>query len=151
MEYNNTAPFSGNPEKALELSLNVFLIQSFAIIEKSESGHELEGAGIWNSPQNPLMAVSRVKVSIEDKRIALSAEFGGVRQLQRFLIYWIGGLTLLFIGLVFLVRDVANPLVLSSPALVLPFLLLIPLVSRMARKRAEKALDTLLNNMNAVS
>ncbi len=150
MEYNNTAPFSGNPEKALELSLSVFLIQGFAIIEKSVSGYELEGRGFWTVRQKPLMAATRVKVSIEDKRIALSAEFAPLRNIQNS-IPWLAGTTMLLIGLDFLDRDAANsPLNPSSWTLYLPFLLLLSVVSRRVQKRAERALDTMLKNMSAV-
>ncbi len=151
MDYEKTEPFSGNMEKAFEVAKNVFIQHNFQIVRDSDSEVEFTGPGMLSSMQNPLVGISRVCIRGTSGNISIEAEFGGIRRLTKYLVFFIVGTAiffLVFFGIMFSKQGrPLNKIILNVLAPFIPWPILIPLIHILMKSRTSKALDRLLTNM----
>ncbi len=151
MDYEKTEPFSGNMEKAFEVAKNVFIQHNFQIVRDSDSEVEFTGPGMLSSRQNPLVGISRVCIRGTSGNISIEAEFGGIRRLTKYLVFFIVGMAIFFLVLFgILLSKQDQPLyktILITLAPFIPWPILIPLIHIWMKSRTSKALDRLLTNM----
>jgi hypothetical protein len=152
MKYEKEEYFEGDLAKAIEVAKNTFLPNGFEIVDSSNSNLEVTNhSGLWGHNQHPLNGVSKASISGGDGKITLNAELGGVKTMIKYLILFIGGMMVFFLilfGVQFhiqgqpfgkLMRIIWAPFV--------PWPIAIPLMGVWFKKRADRALDTLLKNM----
>ncbi len=151
MDYEKTEPFSGNMEKAFEVAKNVLIQHNFQIVRDSDSEVEFTGPGMLSSRQNPLVGISRVCIRGTSGNISIEAEFGGIRRLTKYLVFFIVGMAIFFLVLFgILLSKQDQPLyktILITLAPFIPWPILIPLIHIWMKSRTSKALDRLLTNM----
>jgi len=154
MDYEKTAPLSGNMKKALEVAKNVFIQHNFQIVHDSDIEVEFTGPGMLSSRQNPLVGISRVCIRGTSGNISIEAEFGGIRRLTKYLVFFIVGMAiffLVFFGIILPKQgQPADKIILISLAPFIPWPVIIPLMAIWMKSRTAKALDTLINNMIAL-
>jgi hypothetical protein len=152
MKYEKSQYFKGDLAKTIDMAKNTFLPNGFEIIESNNSSLEVTNrSGLWGYNQHPLNGVSKAHIFCSDGRITIKAELGGVTKMIKYLVLFIGGMTvffLIFFGILFhiqgqpfgkLMRIIWAPFV--------PWPIIIPLMGVWFKKRACRTLDTLLNNM----
>lgn len=151
MDYEKTEPFSGNMEKVLEVAKNVFIQHNFQIVHHSDTEVEFTGPGMLSSRQNPIVGISRICIRGASGNISIEAEFGGIRNLTKYLAFFITGMAIFFLVLFgILLPKQGQPLnktILISLAPFIPWPVLIPLIHIWMKSRISKALDRLLTNM----
>ena len=151
MDYEKTEPFSGNVEKVLEVAQNVFIQHNFQIIRHSDTEVEFTGPGMLSSRQNPLVGISKICIRGTSGNITIEAEFGGIRNLTKYLVIFIAGMAIFFVvlfGILFSMQEQpVNKIILISAAPFAPWPVLIPLIHIWMKSRTSKALDRLLTNM----
>jgi len=90
-----------------------------------------------------------VQIIADSGKITLKAEFGGVKKLMKFLVFFIGGMMIFFLvlfGIMFHVQQKPmNVFLILGP--LLPWPILIPVMAIVFKKRALRALDTLMRNI----
>ena len=152
MKYSKTISIPGNSEKASDFLLKTFTNEGFRIVSKSRHALEFTGPGMSSTRQNPLRGASDVKITIDFSSITLDAELGGVEKMKKFLIYFISGMALFFVllfGILHFVHESFKSMepvtlffIVTSPFYV--WIILIPLMTKSIKHRAENALDTLI-------
>ena len=151
MDYEKTEPFSGNMEKVLEVAQNVFIQHNFQIVHHTDKEVEFTGPGMLSSRQNPLVGISRICIRGGSGNISIEAEFGGIRNLTKYLVVFIVGMAIFFVvlfGILFSKQgQPLNKIILMSVAPFVPWPVLIPLIHIWMKSRTSKALDRLLTNM----
>jgi len=152
MKYEKEEYFKGDLAKAIDLAKNTFLPNGFEIIDSSNSSFEVTNrSNVWGSNQHPLNGVSKACISGSGGKITLKAELGGVTKMIKYLILFIGGMMvffLIFFGIQFHVQgQPVNKLLRMIWAPFVPWPIAIPLMGVWFKKRADRALDTLLKNM----
>jgi len=156
MKYEKTEQFEGDLAKAIDVAKNTFLPNGFEIINSSDSALAVVNrSGLWGYNQHPLNGVSKASISPSSAGITLRAEFGGVTKMIRYLSLFIGGMVVFFLlvfGIVFglMQGQPASRIFQISLAPFIPWPIIIPLMGIWLRKRACRALDTLLSNMVAL-
>ena len=156
MDYEKTVPFSGNPEKALEVARNVFIQHSFEIVTNSNSAVELRGTRtLWVKGQDPLIGISKVNIRGSSDSLSIEADFGVVRKSVKYLALFIVGMAVFFLvtfGILFTIIqcEPASKTILLSLAPFVPWPILIPLIAKFMKFRTSRALDALLHNMAVV-
>lgn len=144
-DYETSAEFSGEAEAALSFLIQTFTQLGFRIEQKDARRLEFSGPGMNSTQQNPLMAVSRLRVESAGRSLKTQAEFGGARRMAKFMFLLIVGLAA---GLGGLFAVLFDPAAAGIVALALsPWLVLIPLIYWMIRRRAARALDNVLHNL----
>jgi hypothetical protein len=153
MDYERTEYFEGDLAKAVDVAKNTFLPNGFEIINSEQSTLEVANrSSLWGYNRHPLNGVSKACVCGGDGKITLKAEFGGVTKMIKYLILFILGMAVFFLvvfGLLFGLQQgqPVRKIFLMSLAPFAPWPVIIPLMGIWFKKRAYKALDTLLNNM----
>ena len=151
MDYEKTEPFSGNMEKVLEVARNVFIQHNFQIVRDSDTEVEFTGPGMLSSRQNPMVGISRICIRGSSGNLSLEAEFGGIRKLTKYLVFFIVGMAIFFVvffGILFSKQgQPLNKTILISLAPFIPWPVIIPLMYLWMKSRTSKALDVLVNNM----
>jgi hypothetical protein len=154
MDYEKTEPFSGNMEKAFEVAKNVFIQHNFQIVRNSDSEVEFTGPGMLSSRQNPLVGISRVCIRGTSSNISIEAEFGGIRRLTKYLVFFIVGMAIFFLaffGIMFSKQgQPLNKIILNTLAPFIPWPVIIPIMAIWMKSRTSKALNTLVKNMVAL-
>jgi hypothetical protein len=154
MDYEKTEPLSGNMEKAFEVAKNVFIQHNFQIVRDSDTEVEFTGPGMLSSMQNPLVGISRVCIRGTSGNISIEAEFGGIRRLTKYLVFFIVGMAiffLVFFGIMFSKQgQPLNKIILLALAPFIPWPLIIPIMAIWMKSRTSKALNTLVKNMVAL-
>ncbi len=157
MEYEKVVDFAGDARKALEAARAALVQVGFQVSPIEESAFRATYSGWFDTRRNPLLAASTMVVAVRDGRLALGAELGGLGKLRKFLILLIGGMALLFlVGFgAFMLPQVLqgkeHPAMLALPlAPFAPWPVLGPVIVRVSRARAVKALDTLLDNVRTI-
>ncbi|UCC23478.1 MAG: hypothetical protein JSW23_05345 [Planctomycetota bacterium] len=151
MDYEKTEPFSGNMEKVLEVARNAFIQNNFQIVHDSETEVEFTGPGMLSSRQNPIVGISRIRIRGTSGNLSIEAEFGGIRQLTKYLALFIVGMAIFFLVLLgILLPKQGQPLnktILISLGPFVPWPVLIPLIHIWMRSRTSKVLERLFTNM----
>lgn len=153
MKYEKEEYFEGDLAKAIDVAKNTLLPNGFEIIDSSDSYLEaVNHTGLWGYNQHPLNGVSKVSISESDGKIILKSELGGVTKMIKYLTLFIGAMAVFFLllfGFLFGLRQqqpLGKVLLISLGPLV-PWPIAIPLMGVWFKKRADRALDTLLKNM----
>jgi hypothetical protein len=152
MKYEKAEYFEGDLAKAIDVAKNTFLPNGFEIISSSNSNLEVSNRSyVWGYNQHPLNGVSKVYISGSDGKIIIKAELGGVTKMLQYLILFMGGMMvffLIFFGIQLHVQgQPINKLLRMIWAPFAPWPIAIPLMGVWFKKRADRALDTLLKNM----
>jgi hypothetical protein len=161
MSYEREEKFSGDPGKAIEMAQAVFVQSGYMITEHSEStiSAKHEGGFVKTQSGNAIYGASPIRIDVTRDRLNVSAGYEGIEKAKRFItkLLVILALTLgLGIGIpfAFLFEEpwpmlLAVGLGVGIPLLQLPIhLYLTPMIMR---KRADKALDTLIHNITKIA
>lgn len=150
----------------LQVALAILANSGFKIVNRDSHSASLTGPGLNNTRQNPLLGATLIQIVVDDDRMKLNAELGGVDSMSRFLTrfpFMLGlGLAVLFgVGGGFLFGRAFGVgfgvpwaqgwtwmLFATTIAVVpvAPWLFLTPMIARSIRKRTQHALSTLANN-----
>jgi hypothetical protein len=164
--FTTSALATASTNDALHAALTVLTNNGFAIVDRDANSAHLTGPGLNSTKQNPLLGASSIHLEIQDKKLCLDAELGGVESMRRFLMrfpFMLGlGLGLLFGvvgGLVFgqqfgvgfgvpWAQGFTWMLLAIGAAMlpVAPWLFLSPMISKMIQTRTQNALTTLVTN-----
>jgi hypothetical protein len=152
MEYSKTVPFTGSASNALKVAKSTFLPQGFQLVASNEYELRVTGPGINSTRENPLKGITEASIIVRSSAIEIKAALGGVEKMKKFLTFFPLGMALLFLivfgVLALTIPDLRRPWFFLIPIVVLlPWLFLAPLMSRMIGRRTMQAIDTLLNNM----
>ena len=149
MRYDTSIPFHGDSEKAMKLAADALTSSNFRIDAFSGNQLRFTGPGMNSNRENPLRGFSTGEISISAGSITFRGEMGAIQKFRLFLTLFIAGMALFFVILfgVILRHKIAPQAKYIAPLPLAPWIVLIPLFARQTRKRAEKAIDTLLNNM----
>jgi hypothetical protein len=151
--YKKNFELKGNPAKALEMLLNIFIQSNFRIIKKEAFSFELEGPGMNSTRQNPLVGISEAKVVFEDNILLVQVVMGGVAKMRRFMIRLISGMAVFFAVLfgisfatvgAFAGINPSHAVLVAAPLLIWVFL--IPVLTRVMKHRTIKALNIAAEN-----
>ena len=159
MAYQKTVEITGNPAKALETVRDVLIQKSFRIEPTGSRSFEATGPGMTQmggKTSDPLLAASRVTVMVGGRSLTLDAQFGGIRRMVRFLVVFLlalAGFMAILMGMLHRAGHLSGGMIWRSSILwsLAPWPLLIPLLVVVARRRAVKALDTMLHNASVVA
>jgi len=153
MKYEKEEYLKGDLAKAIDVARNTFLPNGFEIIDSSDSKLEVTNrSSLWGYNQHPLNGVSKASIFSSGGKITLKAELGGVTKMIKYLTLFIGAMAIFFLllfGFLFGLRQqqpLGKVLLISLGPLV-PWPIAIPLMGIWFKKRADRALDTLLKNM----
>jgi hypothetical protein len=161
MDYEKQVEFSGDPRKAVEVAQTLFLQSGYEITDVSDSriSARHEGGFLNTQSGNTIYGASPVTVGIKGYRLSVSADYEGIRKAKKFILYLLLGLALV-LGLVFgilfglILEDkwiflLAVGLGVGIPLIQLPVHLIV--TPRIMKKRADKALDTLIHNITMLA
>ncbi|RJP31983.1 MAG: hypothetical protein C4527_06925 [Candidatus Omnitrophota bacterium] len=146
-QYEKKVGISGNAQAAYELAKSIFMQNGFLVKSLDAKSAEVTSRiGLLQKNQNPIHGVSRGELSYRDNHLSLSAELGGLKRLQRFLVWFpVGLMAVLCLIFVLLFRN--WQVVWIAGLNLLPWLIISPLVNRYwFHPRTVRALDTLLEN-----
>ncbi|MHC4362844.1 MAG: hypothetical protein ACYSTZ_08460, partial [Planctomycetota bacterium] len=142
-------PFA-DAAKALEGITGVFVQSSFQIVEKSETTVELTGPGMISSRQDPLVGISKIRISRTSGSLSVEAQFDSIRRLIKYIAVFIVCMGVFFVilfGILFTSQgQPMGIIVLISLAPFAPWPVLLPLIMRWLKSRTSRALDVLLSN-----
>ena len=152
MQYHKEEDFGGDLAKAIDVARNTFLPNGFEIVGNSNSELDVTNkSDVWGHNAHPLKGVSTARISGSDGKITLRAELGGVTKMIKYMVLLIGGMVVFFLisfGVLFYAQGQSlNKLLRMVLAPFAPWPIVIPLMGIWFKKRAERALDTLLKNM----
>jgi hypothetical protein len=148
MDYSREFSVDGDGIAAFRLAESSLLAAGFRLSNSSESRRQFHGPGMNSSRQNALVGASELTLARSGPKLVLEAELGGVRRMQRFILWFP---SLLIIGLAGLLSTVFF-FVMPTRAWVLPVLLtcganlglwlvLGPIMSRTMRNKTIASLD----------
>jgi hypothetical protein len=159
MEFSKTVAFTGDPKKALEIA-QVTFIQAGYKIDRAIGGRMTArhvGGFVQSQSGSGIYGASPVTVQVADGQLSITADYEGVEKARRFLWKLFAGLTAIFVVVM------AIPFALLFPGK-LKWLALLPLAvvvvqmpihflvtPRVMKRRANAALDTLMQNILAVT
>lgn len=158
MRYAASLPFHGDTDKAFHLAESALTAIGFRITERTAGSVEMVGPGMNSTRQSALMGASRVHIFGGRGELTIEADLGGVERMSRFvtlfpigLVLCLGTLLSAVFGALFGpgIWIVAVAAAMGGNAVL--WLLLGPLMARGIRTRTDRALETLLANMVAVS
>ena len=148
-EFQESMAFQGDSKEALLMARNVFLQEGFEWIPQGDHAFEAFGPGMMSSKQNPILGCSYVQVRVDRDTIQVQAEFGGIRKMTTFLAILLPGLGLGLSVLFYVLFREEKPFAALIPFLALsPWVILGPLLCRVMREKASRALRTLMQNMS---
>ncbi|MEW8338039.1 MAG: hypothetical protein AB2596_20685, partial [Candidatus Thiodiazotropha sp.] len=153
--------FSGEPGKAVEMAQAMFVQSGYKITEISKSAitAEHEGGFVRTQSGNAIYGASPIKVSVSGNRLYISAGYEGIEKAKKFITKLLVGLAVLLglgmgIPFAFLFEEkwpllLAVGLGVGIPLIQLPIHLYV--TPAIMKKRAEKALDTLIHNITMLA
>ncbi|MEW8326861.1 MAG: hypothetical protein AB2659_08515 [Candidatus Thiodiazotropha sp.] len=161
MDYERSEIFSGEPGKAVEMAQAMFVQSGYKITDTTESSISAkhEGGFIRTQSGNAIYGASPIKVSVSGNRLYVSAGYEGIEKAKKFITKLLVGLAVLLglgmgIPFAFLFEEkwpllLAVGLGVGIPLIQLPIHLYVtPMIMR---KRAVKALDTLIHNITMLA
>lgn len=152
MDYQKSISISGDIEKAAGTIEQVFTQQAYKIISRDQSTVELEqGVMPMSNNNNPLLAVSKIRITKEANAIRIQAELNGYNTIYKIIGIMLVGMAALFLvlfGFVIKKPDAGVFQRFIIPLLPLaPWPILLPLMKQFMKKRGTKALDILTDNI----
>ena len=153
MEYEKSLPFSGNPDEVMKVATASLTASGFRIDSHTSDTLEFVGPPMNSSHGPPLLGASRVVLRMSAGSLSLAAELGGARRMIRIMLFLIVGLTILLdIPMTALAVLHKAPwwIPLVGLAWLVPWVILLPIISRISRQRTIRALDALLQNLTVI-
>jgi heme/copper-type cytochrome/quinol oxidase subunit 4 len=161
VNYERSENFTGEPKEAIEMAQAMFVQSGYKIMDVSDSTILVEHQGGFLRTQSghTIYAASPIKVSVSGNLINISAGYDGIEKAKRFITRLLVGLAFLLglgMGIPFaLLFEEKWPLLLALglgigiPLIQLPIHLYVtPMIMK---KRADKALDTLIHNITMLA
>jgi hypothetical protein len=149
MDYECSQTFSGDPAKALDTAATVLAGSGFRIESRTSSSLSVSGPGMLSSKQHPLCGVSSAQFNAAGNSLSVRADLGGVRKMMTFITVMIGTMAVVLASVLFILvfyRGQPAGVLLSLLAFA-PWVVLLPVMTRLFTSRTRRALDTLLHNM----
>jgi hypothetical protein len=147
MQYHTTTPYRGDTTAAMKRLVETFSQLGFRIEQRETHAVELTGPGMHNTRQSPLVALSRVRIETARGELSLSADYGALDRLLRFMGVFLVSLAVFLcvvFAIVFRNRPGFHLWLVVLPFVPWPFLL--PLLGVVLRRRVRRALDNLIHN-----
>lgn len=155
MNYEKTVPFQGDFSKAAEVVKNTLLPHGFQIINTYDNSIELEGTNSFmNKGADPLTGISWTHIQNTNSSLIIKAEFGSITKTIKLITYIIiAGMIFDFVvlGIVFAKQKMSIHGILPLLLVFVVVPVLLPFFFKYMKKRTTRSLDTLLNNMIALS
>ncbi|MES9944410.1 MAG: hypothetical protein ABW080_05590 [Candidatus Thiodiazotropha sp.] len=161
MNYERSENFTGEPKRAIEMAQAVFIQSGYKILDVSDSGitAKHEGGFVKTQSGNAIYGASPITLSVSENRLNVSAGYDGIEKAKKFITRLLIGLAIVLalgMGIPFAILfEERWPLLLALglgvgiPLIQLPIHLYVtPLIMR---KRADKALDTLIHNITMLA
>ncbi len=107
-----------------------------------------------STKQNPLLALSKIEVKVHGSNLTALGSLGAGRRLMSIIMWMLIGMLAMFLagGGIAAALGKFQWVWFVAPVLALsPWVVLLPILSRMIRRRASQALDTLLHNLTSQS
>jgi hypothetical protein len=170
-DYENIKTFHGDPERVFDLEITILAALGFVVTARSPSQIEFLGPGMRSTRQSALVGAGRVRIELKrNDQLTVTADFGGVEGLSRFLKTFLmsmaAGFVLLFgVGMGLLFGQIFGVgfgvpfapgvtwLAFAAPLAVAPFIpwiFVYPFLMRMTRRKTEQALDGFTHNISTV-
>ena len=155
MDYEKSALFNGNPEKALDLARNTFLPLGFTITKTTSVSIEMSGPNIimprLSYMKDLLFGISKISF-IVNENISIKAEFGGIRKWFKFTltVMTVSMIpAMIIVGILLYKKGVPVHYIVLMPPALFAFLL-IPVINRKGMKwMLTRSLNELFNKMSA--
>jgi hypothetical protein len=154
MTHEASVTYNGDSRRVMQLAAESLTAAGMRIDSKTDSTLEFSGPGLNSTNENPLLGISRARLSATGSTISIRADLGAVQRLFRILLYMIVALDVVACVVLFLVLrgKMATPLVLTiAIAPVAPWIVLLPLMSGWMKRRTMRAIETLLNNLSVAA
>ena len=161
MDYERYVDFAGEPKKAIELAQTMFVQSGYKIVDVSDTSISAkhEGGFIKTQSSNTMYGASPVTVAVTGNRLIVSAGYEGIKKARKFIVYLLVALACVLglgLGIPFAILFeekwaiiIALGLGIGIPLIQLPIHLFVtPMIMK---KRAEKALDTLMHNITMLA
>ena len=143
----------GHTPQLMDEAKNYFKLHQFRILTAGTDTIEVKGPGMRSSRQPAIHGISWARLRFSHAAgggtaVSCWAELGGVRWMTRFLIYFIIGMAVFCFALFALLGMLGKgPLALVSLAPVAPWIILIPVLSKVFASRTRKSLLVFLDNL----
>ena len=151
IRHEQTIPFSGDPARAIEAARLQLSAQGFRIDLPNPTKLVATGPGMHSNQEDPIRGMTQAEIWVDEGRIRLAGELGGVARMKRFLYIFpfaLGvGLALVFGVVSWTVHSFPGYVAFIPVLPVLPWIVLSPWMVNLMQKRAILAIDTLLHNM----
>jgi hypothetical protein len=98
MDYSKTMPFP-EPKQVIPTVTKAFADRGFQISDITETTAELKGPGMINSQQDPIVGISKARISSRGEMLTVEAEFGAIRKLLAYMSVFIVAMALFFLVL----------------------------------------------------
>ncbi len=137
----------GAPEEALARLLDTFLQVGFKAESRGAYDFEVRGPGMHSTKQNALVGVSYARAEVSGNTLRLRADLGGVRFMQRFVVFF-PPLLIAGLSVIFLITNKNAPVFVwnAAPLLALQFIVVGVAMAFWIRRRTERAIDVALDN-----
>lgn len=148
MHYEGRTVFTGDRRSALEAGRSILMNNGYTVSPIEHDSFTATGRGLGSTQQNPLTGATEFMVKAGGGEIVVRAELGGVRSMMWFLLLFppgLGACLAISFG-ISMGWDRAYAAFLP----ILPWLVISPLMIFWLRRRTERALETLLQNMATV-
>lgn len=148
MEYQQTLTIKGDGKALLDSTMQLLMAQGFSIVKKENFYLEVAGHNVHSSNQNPMLGASKIVFSISGRQLHVDAELKGFKKLITILSMM---MVVMAIGFVMMAMFLPNtdpdfrPYHAALP--LLPWVVLMPLMARIFKKRTIKTLDTFVANL----
>jgi hypothetical protein len=154
VDYNGKIPIHGDGRKLLEKAQSIFIQEGYTV--SPISGHRFEASGGHPLQKNhsPIHGVSRAVFMVSPGTLTVEAELGGVRKIRNFLLIFLPSLGTFLAVTASLAEDFSDqppymPLAIAFVPLA-PWVVLLPVLVYVYRRRAIRALDSMLQNLQSV-
>jgi hypothetical protein len=155
-----SAEMRGDGRRVLDALVIALSSSGFRVDRRSESEVELTAPARFGSHYHPIVGASRIVAKASQRRLAITAELGGVDRMRRFLLLFPGIMCLVLVvvlGIVFSVtfgtdhwRVICMPLGAILVIQVVTWSIVGPLASRKFESKTRAALDALATSVATI-
>lgn len=154
-DYSSEIPIHGDGRKLLERARDLFALEGYEVSPIATDRFEATGGHPLQNNSSPIHGVSRAVFLVSPGTLTVEAELGGVRKLRNFLLIFLPGLGLIlaivfsFAGM-FADKPPYMPFV-AAFAPLSPWVILVPILTYLYRRRTRRAIETLLKNLQSTT
>jgi hypothetical protein len=149
MHYEDSVPFRGDTQKAMEFTRTLLASNNFVVDIPNRHTIHGKGMGMTSNKQDPLTGATDITVEFKSSEIVLSAFLGGLRTMTNFIYYFPWGL-LLYLAITFIIiGDFKLGSIWILVGCGLPWLFLSPLIAKSMKKRVTYALKAFITNIKS--